>query len=266
MKTTKIFIYLSLLTVIAAVSSAFINLSKAPGNKGFAVVELFTSEGCSSCPPADGLVAKLQKESTGKPIYILAFHVDYWNHLGWKDVYSNADYSKRQRDYAHYLKISSVYTPQIVVNGKKEFVGSEEGTLRNALKAELQKEAPAQLTLTNIKADQKQVQVHYQAAGNGSNSVLLLALVQKFAQNPVKAGENRGRTLSHVQIVQKLRNIALSNNKSGTENIALPNGFNPQTWEIIGLIQNTNSGEITGAARAGFPLAIANDVAVKSIK
>src|SRR6187402_1594915 len=94
-------------------------------NNGFAVVELYTSEGCSSCPPADELVSKIQKESNGQPVYILAFHVDYWNRLGWKDVFGDAAYSKRQNDYAQYLKLPSVYTPQIVVNGKKEFVGSQ---------------------------------------------------------------------------------------------------------------------------------------------
>src|SRR5476651_2422634 len=130
MKSTKIFI----LTVIA--SSAFINFKKTvpskANNQRFAVVELFTSEGCSSCPPADEAIAKLQKESNGKPVYILAFHVDYWNRLGWKDVFSNADYSERQNEYAKYLRLESVYTPQVVVNGKKEFVGSEESTLQSS--------------------------------------------------------------------------------------------------------------------------------------
>src|ERR1700743_3380708 len=136
MKPTKIFFLLGFTAIIAL--SAFINLkktaaSKVVDTKGFAVVELFTSEGCSSCPPADAVVAKLQKESAGKPIYILAYHVDYWNHLGWKDAFSDAAYSARQKDYAQYLKIEGIYTPQIVVNGKTEFVGSEEGTLHKAI-------------------------------------------------------------------------------------------------------------------------------------
>lgn len=253
MKRNKIFIIAGVLAVTGIFSSAFINLNQPNPIKGFAVIELFTSEGCSSCPPADELVAKIKKESRDKPVYILAFHVDYWNRLGWKDSFSSADYSKRQRDYAQYLNISSVYTPQIVVNGKKEFVGSEEGTLRNAIKAALQKEAPSQLTFSEIKFNQNQLQLHYQAKDNGNHSVLLLALVQKSAQSHVKAGENSGRVLSHVQIVQKLQSIALSNNKSGVGSITLPSGLNPQNMEIIGFIQNTSSGEITGAAKATFP-------------
>jgi hypothetical protein len=255
MKRSKILIVTGILAVTAIASSAFKNLRKTNSNKGFAVIELFTSEGCSSCPPADELIAKIQKENSDKPVYILAFHVDYWNRLGWKDIFSSADYSRRQRDYAQYLNISSVYTPQIVVNGKKEFVGSEEGTLRNAIKAALQKEAPIQLTLSDVKINPNQLQLHYQAADNGNHSVLLLAVVQKSAQSHVKAGENGGRILSHVQIVQKLQSIALSNNKIGVESITLPNGLNPQNLEIIGLIQNTSNGEITGAAKVAFPAA-----------
>jgi hypothetical protein len=261
MKTTKIFIIAAALAVTAIASSAFVNFKKATvnknySNKGFAVVELFTSEGCSSCPPADEAVARLQKEIGDKPVYILAFHVDYWNSQGWKDVFSSAEYSKRQRQYAQYLKLSSVYTPQIVVNGKKEFVGSEESTLHNAVNAALQKNAPADLTLSDIKTDQNQVKIHYQTEGTVSNTTLLLALVQKQAQSHVKGGENGGRTLSHVQIVRKLQSVALNNSKGGTENIAVPNGFNVQGWEIIGFLQNISTGEIIGATRAEFPSAM----------
>jgi hypothetical protein len=113
-----------------------------PG-KGFAVIELFTSEGCSSCPPADELVARVEKESGGKPIYILAYHGDYWNRLGWRDAFSSLEYSARQNQYAEWLNFSSVYNPQIVVNGPMEFVGSEEGNLRNGIRAGRQETATA---------------------------------------------------------------------------------------------------------------------------
>src|ERR1700730_14813133 len=118
--------------------------------KGFAVVELFTSEGCSSCPPADELVARIQKENNDQPVYILAFHVDYWNNLGWKDSFSSSAFSKRQNQYADWLNLRSVYTPQVILNGRKEFVGSDEGLLRNAIKAGLQKVSPAQVTLNDV--------------------------------------------------------------------------------------------------------------------
>ena len=142
---------LSLMALVAVALTSFINKKHIKANKGFAVVELFTSEGCSSCPPADAVIAKLEKENTDKSIYILAFHVDYWNRLGWKDVFSSADYSKRQNDYARFLHLQSVYTPQIVVDGKTEFVGSEENTLRAAIHTSLQKTPTAQLNLDILK-------------------------------------------------------------------------------------------------------------------
>ncbi|MDB5002791.1 MAG: hypothetical protein JWQ34_1016 [Mucilaginibacter sp.] len=256
MRITKISILA--IAVIAFVGSAFIkpatHTNVATG-KGFAVVELFTSEGCSSCPPADALVAKIQKEYKDQPVYILAFHVDYWNRLGWKDAFSSADYSKRQSNYANYLHIQSVYTPQIVVNGKKEFVGSEEGTLRNAIKAGLQKPSSAQIELSNIKTEAGKATLHYQAIDNGNNSVLLLALVERSAQTSVKAGENKGRNLAHVQIIGHLQTVALANGKGGIESIALPKEFNQQNWEVIALLQNTQTGEIIGAAKQSFPSA-----------
>ncbi len=223
--------------------------------KGFAVVELFTSEGCSSCPPADELVSRIQKEYKDQPVYILAFHVDYWNRLGWRDVFSNAGYSARQQEYAKYLNLPQIYTPQIVVNGKKEFVGSEEGTLRNVIKTDLQKSTSTQITLSDIKTGQDKATLHYQTEGNGNNSLLLLALVEKSAQSNVRAGENKGRNLSHVQIIRQLDKVVLTNGRSGTQSITLPKDFNPQQWEIIALVQNTQSGEIIGATKQVFPLA-----------
>ncbi|WP_183562280.1 DUF1223 domain-containing protein [Mucilaginibacter sp. SP1R1] len=221
------------------------------GDKGFAVIELFTSEGCSSCPPADELVAKIQKEDKDKPVYILAFHVDYWNRLGWKDVFSSAEYSKRQSEYAGWLKLQSVYTPQIVVNGKKEFVGSEEGTLRNAITAGLRTASTATLALTAQK-DQARVAINYHVIGTDKNSGLLLALVQKTAQTRVERGENGGRTLSHVQIVRKIKSLPLGSGENGNTNITLPDDFNTRDWELIGFVQNKVNGAILAAARADF--------------
>jgi len=249
---------IKILTITAAAAiltlSSFIykhNTTPTGADKGFAVIELFTSEGCSSCPPADAVVAKIEKESAGKPIYILAFHVDYWNRLGWKDVFSSAAYSQRQNQYARWLKLSSVYTPQIVVNGRTEFVGSEESTLRNAIKINLAKNSSAQISLSDIKIDQNKAELHYQTQGETANSVLLLAVVQKSAQTKVERGENRGRTLSHVQIVLGIESVSLKVDK-GSASIELPKGFDARGSEIIAFVQNTADGEITGATKVAL--------------
>jgi hypothetical protein len=253
MRSGKIFILAAFLTVATLGTKAFIGaklMAKVDNeDKGFAVVELFTSEGCSSCPPADALVAKIEKEDKDLPVYILAYHVDYWNRLGWKDAFSSADYSKRQNEYAGYLHLQQIYTPQIIVNGKTEFVGSEEGTLRNAIKTNLQTASPAQLSLAVSAAAKGQATIKYSTEGTDKNTVLLIAVLQKNAKTKVERGENGGRTLSHVQIVRKLQKVAL-NTKSGSVNVSLPNGYDANGWEIIGVLQNTSTGAITGAAKA----------------
>ncbi|WP_295675892.1 thioredoxin family protein [uncultured Mucilaginibacter sp.] len=253
MRSGKIFILAAFLTTAALGTKAFIGaklLARINNeDKGFAVVELFTSEGCSSCPPADALVAKIEKEDKDLPVYILAYHVDYWNRLGWKDGFSSADYSKRQNEYAGYLHLQQIYTPQIIVNGKTEFVGSEESTLRNAIKTNLQAASPAQLSLGISAIEKGQAAIKYSAEGTDKNTVLLIAVLEKSAQTKVERGENGGRTLSHIQIVRKLQKVVL-NAKNGEVNVSLPNGYDANGWEIIGVLQNTLTGAITGAAKA----------------
>jgi hypothetical protein len=254
MKIVKILSFAAILLIATLASTAFItaHLTNKPGDgKNFAVVELFTSEGCSSCPPADELVAKIQKEENGKPVYILAFHVDYWNRLGWKDAFSSAEYSARQNEYARYLHLQSVYTPQIVVDGKTEFVGSEERTLRTAISNSLQKTPAAQLNVEILKTTKNEVSLKYSVEGDDKNSVLQLALIQKWAKTKVESGENGGHTLSHVQIVRKLQSIPLNEN-SGKTSIALPANFDPANWELIGLLQNKFNGSVMGAAKVTF--------------
>jgi hypothetical protein len=212
----------------------------APKN-GFALIELFTSEGCSSCPPADELVQRILKEDKNKAVYVLGFHVDYWNHLGWRDEFSKAEYADRQRKYAAYLH-ADVYTPQIVVNGKKEFVGSAEGTLRNAINAGLNQVVTEPFSFSGVRFNNTMLTVQYETQ-NTANRVLLVAFVQKNAQSNVRSGENSGHVLNHVNIVRHLETIKV-NQTSATQNIKLPAGFNPQTWEVISFVQNIATGEV----------------------
>lgn len=213
--------------------------------KGFALVELYTSEGCSSCPPADQLMEKLQQENAGKPVYVLAFHVDYWNQLGWKDKFSAAEFTARQRQYANWMNLETIYTPQVVINGVSEYVGSNEGPIVKAIDASLNRETDNVLTLKG-RVDSSKVQVAYEVTGSTKNKVLYLALVQKKASSHVMAGENEGRQLSHVQIVRELIPVDITN-KSTTIN--LPDTLAKEDWELIGFVQNKGNGSITAAAR-----------------
>ena len=213
-------------------------------DSGFAVLELFTSEGCSSCPPADELLARIQQEEDPS-VYVLAYHVDYWNRLGWKDVFSKPEYSRRQYTY-NKLFTSQVYTPQVIINGKLESIGSEETTIRNGLK-----KVQAEHTLTSLKLVlQDKQHLFYETVNITPNDRLVIAIVQKQAVSHVKRGENEGRTLSHVQIVRSLSEFDLKHGSKGAVPIQLPQDFDAQGWEVIGMIQDMQTGAIKAAGRA----------------
>ena len=173
---------------------------------GFALVELFTSEGCSSCPAADELAAVIDGEKN-KNVYVLSFHVDYWNRLGWNDRFSNAAFTNRQEQYAAILKLESIYTPQLVVNGKTEFVGSDERKLRNTIQHELKNTSPAVIELSTGITGSNTLEVSC-TTQNASNGILNIALVQKHAETSVKKGENAGKVMKHTNIVRDLKKIA----------------------------------------------------------
>ena len=210
---------------------------------GFAVVELFTSEGCSSCPPADAALAKVSKEYKNN-VYVLGFHVDYWNNLGWKDIYSNADFTNRQKQYASAFNLTSIYTPEIVVNGKSEFVGSDENKLRKTISQELNI-ANASTISINVKNNaDKFINVDYKIS-NATNDVVNFALVQLHATSDVKKGENEGKKLQHINVV---RDFKTATNISGNINLSIPAGMNAKDFKVIAFLQNKNDLKITGAA------------------
>lgn len=248
----KTYLLLLISLTAMAVTPNKMQTEKALGDgRGFAVLELFTSEGCSSCPPADELFAKIQRQTTGKDIFILAYHVDYWDYLGWKDVYSNSDFSKRQLQYGDWLKISPVYTPQAIVNGKSQYVGSDETGILHAISAQLAINPVASLS---IKVSEKGnlVEVEYLTSHVANESRVLIALIQKTAQSKVERGENAGHLLSHVQIVRKLQSEQLPLSGKGDISVGLPKDFNSQNWEVMALVQDQGSGEILAVAKAAL--------------
>jgi hypothetical protein len=235
-------------TACGQVNKSTENTTVKSAGKGFAVLELFTSEGCSSCPPADEVLAQIQQESKGKPVYILAYHVDYWNRLGWEDIFSKAEFSKRQQQYGNWLN-AQIYTPQLVINGTKELVGSDRSAIHNAIANELTGAPTDQLKLQVI-IEGERLNVHFEIADVPKDSRLLIALVQKDAQTKVARGENAGHTLSHVQIARQLQSEPLNTAGEGHAIVPLPKGFDNQNWEVLALVQDQNNGEITGAAKA----------------
>jgi hypothetical protein len=162
------------------------------------VVELFTSESCSSCPPADALLAGLAHDPSLLP---LAFHVDYWNQLNWRDRFSSPAATARQRDYAATLG-SGVYTPQIVVNGTSQAVGSDQAAVHQAIQAA---RAAANATPLSLTAASGHVAVHV-GAGAGSGTLLLIGFDHQHTTS-VGGGENDGRTLLEANVVRSMQQI-----------------------------------------------------------
>jgi hypothetical protein len=222
----------------------------AGARAGFAVVELFTSEGCSSCPPADAVLAKIVAEHPDN-VYVLGFHVDYWDRLGWKDAFSNAAYTRRQQEYGQALKLSSIYTPQVIVNGKKEMVGGEEKNLRAAIAEGLSGPAGKKIMLQTHREGNK-IRVSFVAEGRGDD-ILYIALLQSHAETRVGAGENNGRRLQHVNIVRDLRTAPAGG--SGSVDLEIPQGLQTKDCKVVAFLQSNKAGglAVSGAAGAELP-------------
>jgi hypothetical protein len=218
---------------------------------GFAVVELFTSEGCSSCPPADDALAMVARDFSrpADHVYVLGFHVDYWDRLGWKDVYSNADYTKRQSEYARVMSLKSIYTPQAVVNGETEFVGSDGAKLMLTIIADLKKAAGKPIEL-HASFDGAKLNVAYKVP-DADKEMLHVALVQKHAESQVQAGENGGQLLKHINVVRDFKSIEVHPGSMGTVSFSVPRGLAAKDCKVIAYLQGEGSSlAMTGAAEA----------------
>ena len=222
---------------------------KSHASNSFVLVELFTSEGCSSCPPADELLARFQKEYKSN-VYVLGFHVDYWNSLGWKDQFSDPSYSKRQQEYAGVFHLNSIYTPQVIVNGKFQFVGSDEHQLRRTMDEELKSSSGFPLILGANVSAKKEVQVYYQTDSLHAQ-FLHLALIQFHASTQVKKGENQGRQLQHVNLVRDFKTLLIDRGKrgSGTIVFSIPSELSTSDCGIIGYLQEKQTMQIRGAVQ-----------------
>lgn len=212
-------------------------------SEGFAIVELFTSEGCSSCPAADNIISKLSDKHISN-VFILAYHVDYWNRLGWKDAFSDAGFSARQRNYAKVFKSASVYTPQVIVNGKTEFTGSNESRLNRELEINLKKSGSV-VRITSTRMSQK-LTVHADIPDADSNTLLTIALVQPEATTNVSAGENVGKVLHHTNIVRSLTTVPAK--KKQDIGIDIPEPLLNTNFTIVAFFQDLHTLAIRGAS------------------
>lgn len=218
------------------------------GEPAFVLVELFTSEGCSSCPPADELLEEmtgiLQKE--GRQVVGVSFHVTYWDKLGWKDPYSDSLFSARQRGYLPLLDVPRPYTPQAVINGKAEFVGSNPFKFRELVIAAEQERSKVEVRASAVKSGSS-VEVRYEAKGRAPGSVIAAVLVERHVEHFIPRGENKSRVLRHYNVARAFQSIALT--PEGTITMDWPEGLEIRNSEVILFVQHTKTLGVLGGAR-----------------
>ncbi|MFO0572605.1 MAG: DUF1223 domain-containing protein [Polyangia bacterium] len=221
------------------------------------MLELFTSEGCSSCPPADQLLSELAQrppESGSAPVIALEWHVDYWNYLGWSDPFSSAAYSERQSRYAAALSAGRVYTPQLVVDGRSECVGSS-GSKARALIAQAGatlRKVRIQLTRDpDPRAARIQVALTEPPADIARGAELWLVITESGLVTQVPRGENAGKRLAHGPVVRSLRRLGTLSAAPLrlAADLELQPAWQRQNLRAVVLLQRPGTGEILGAAQ-----------------
>ncbi len=236
MYTSALFFLLQLINPVA----------EAPSEKPFVIVELFTSEGCSSCPSADRLLSEIVDEQQSDVEVIgLSFHVDYWDYIGWKDPYARKEFTQRQRAYASKLKSYQVYTPQMVVNGKHEFVGSDRRTWARVLSTESNEKPNFSFEIDQLsKAKEK---LSFSVATNDHQGLLLnIAVVERGLSQQVTRGENRGRKLHHDNVVRAY-DILPFNQSEQQLSMEIPSDLDENNSSLVIYFQKASNYEIVGA-------------------
>ncbi len=238
----------------------------ADSPSGPVIVELFTSEGCSSCPPADALLKKLSEESSvaGAQVIALEEHVDYWDHLGWKDPFSSRTFTERQNEYASKIPISGVYTPQMVVDGQIEIVGSRTREAYEIIqkaaaypKLAIQLSPSANPENNNAVFDIKITNLS--ALPNGKDAEVWVAVTEKNLHTDVKAGENSGERLQHAAVVRTIRKVDTFRgpaDHSTHANLKLDSSWQRPNLSFVTFAVEKSSRKIIGAA--SVPMASEN--------
>jgi hypothetical protein len=219
------------------------------------LVELFTSEGCSSCPPADRLLQDLDRQQPvpGANLIVLSEHVDYWNHDGWKDPFSSSLLTDRQNSYVTHFGLSSAYTPQMIVDGTAEFVGNSPQGSKTAIQKALTVNKTG-IRISSISVDGTTLRAHVDAAAlpsNGpSHAEVFVVVALNHAESQVLAGENGGHKLTHVGVVRSLTKVGSVNTKKsfdGDVRLALIVSDDPANLRVIAFVQAPGPGKVLGA-------------------
>ena len=227
-------------------------------NRTPVLVELFTSEGCSSCPPADALLAKLDQSQpiSGVEIIVLGEHVDYWDGQGWHDRFSSHQYTQRQNDYCERLRVDSSYTPQMIVDGTEQFVGNDAAHAVHAIQHAAQT-SKVNLTLSQPVVDGRKVSasVSIPAAPPQKRGDVYAALVDPTDTTDVRGGENGGHQLHHVGVVRSLQRVGSLKDlaaKPISFTLTAPGDATPGQMRMVVFAQQNDQGPVLGAVSANL--------------
>ncbi|MEP0266273.1 DUF1223 domain-containing protein [Dokdonia sp.] len=213
------------------------------------VIELFTSQGCSSCPPADALLEEI-KNTYGADVITLSYHVDYWDYIGWKDPFATQAFTKKQYGYAEKFRSRGVYTPQAVINGRSHYTGSDKSSIYRVLKSKNEHVLPISITVSNIRKKDKEIAVDYTIsdATQANELTFVIAINEKTTQ--IKRGENRNKTLKNTHIViaeQTIHRYATS----GQVTLHIPSWVEASDQlSIVAYATKTNVGIVSAITKA----------------
>jgi hypothetical protein len=211
-----------------------------------AVIELFTSQGCSSCPAADAMLSQL---ATRDDLIAISLSVDYWDYLGWKDTLAQAKFSDRQKAYSRTLGDGMVYTPQMVINGRAHVNGSDEAKIKRAIDKTSDAFAaslvPVKLSATDGRLI---VEVGPDQDGKAKEATVWLAVISKSVEVPITRGENKGKTVTYSNVVRELMPIGIWNGKQMTVQLERDTFMHSQAERCAVLLQHGKGGPIVGAA------------------
>lgn len=244
---------LGLVLLVAIVVPLIRTTQNQPTTPGAAVrqavvVELFTSEGCSDCPPADDLLARLRQPPSPNSVEVITMglHVDYWNHQGWTDRFSSAAYSERQLQYVQKLRLPDAYTPQMIVDGVDQFVGNNPRLADQALREAARR---PQAAVVQISASDDQLQVAVQGPQESASEVML-AVTEDNLSSRITAGENNHRELRHAAVVRQLRSLGKLRNGSFKAGVPLnlKKDWKRSDLRVVVFVQEPHTGPIDGAA------------------
>lgn len=219
--------------------------AKAAGASAPVVVELFTSQGCHSCPPADAFLGRLAKRPG---VIALSYHVDYWNYLGWRDPFSSKAATKRQKSYRWAMHTRMIYTPQMVVDGRYEGVGSRVGYM-DRLIAKASNQAAAVTVVMSRAGDM--LKASLSAAANVKGADIWLVFFDKSQTTKIASGENGGKTIEYHNVVRDFRVVGMYEGKAVNLTLPAKDSSGVKRWGAALLVQMPNAGPIIGAGAVG---------------